>query len=154
MSFGVFTQTNEDSRHARKHLIGYILQENGCWDWVGARDRHGYGCVGNGLRGGLQRAHRMMYERLRGPIPPGLELDHLCRNPACVNPDHLEPVDHRTNVLRGASPAAKAFHRPTCKRGHSLDRVYKNKQPSGRPSRRCVVCTLANNRASRLRRRQ
>lgn len=66
-----------------------------CWEWTGNREA-GYGRIGNRL------AYRVMYERERGAVPHGLELDHLCRNRACVNPDHLEPVTRTVNVRRGA----------------------------------------------------
>ncbi|WP_220188598.1 HNH endonuclease signature motif containing protein [Streptomyces phytophilus] len=69
-----------------------------CWEWTASKLR-GYGQFG--LRAGkLVRAHRFAYELLVGPIPEGLELDHLCRNRSCVNPDHLQPVTHRLNAGR------------------------------------------------------
>jgi hypothetical protein len=74
--------------------------ETECWVWRRALDSNGYGRAWAG--GGSHRvAHVVMYERLRGPVPEGLELDHLCRNPACVRPDHLEPVTHAENIRRG-----------------------------------------------------
>jgi len=70
-----------------------------CWIWTGARDEDGYGRVwANGTTG---RAHRVIFEALKGAIPEGLVLDHLCHTPSCVNPDHLEPVTIRENVRRG-----------------------------------------------------
>jgi hypothetical protein len=70
----------------------------GCWIWTGSRTRDGYGqftsariCVG---------AHRYSYESLRGPIPPGMQLDHLCRTRECVRPDHMEPVTQAENTRR------------------------------------------------------
>lgn len=84
--------------------VEYIEQDCGyispCWVWQRARDHHEYGMsvYPNGQKGG---AHRIVYERHRGPIPEGLELDHLCRNPPCVNPDHLEPVTRSVNSQRG-----------------------------------------------------
>jgi hypothetical protein len=76
----------------------------GCWIWLGTRNSEGYGQIRERLDGGRGRtvkAHRFMYERLVGPIPVGRQLDHLCRNRACVNPVHLEPVDNATNTQRG-----------------------------------------------------
>lgn len=78
----------------------YVEDENGCWVWQRVRDRHGYGRT-HRESGKTALAHRVYYERLVGPIPDGLQLDHLCRNHACVNPEHLEPVTNRENVIRG-----------------------------------------------------
>lgn len=71
-----------------------------CWLWEGAADAIGYGKFNPGAR--LIGAHRYSYQSMVGAIPAGLYLDHLCRNPRCVNPDHLEPVTHAENVRRGA----------------------------------------------------
>ena len=75
-----------------------------CWQWTAALDREGYGRFHWLGQNGL--AHRIAYEMLIGPMPAGLEPDHLCRNRACVNPLHIEPVTHRENTLRGNSPVA------------------------------------------------
>lgn len=99
--------------------VSIPLTEGGCWVWRGHLSR-GYGQF---RLGGVTRpAHRLLYETLVGPIPAGLEPDHLCRNRACVRPDHLEPVDHRTNCLRGISPAAVNAAKRTCLRGHAFAR--------------------------------
>lgn len=70
-----------------------------CWDWQGATGSQGYGVIRTPL--GIQGAHVVFYERCEGPIPPGLELDHLCRRPICVRPTHLEPVTRAVNTQRG-----------------------------------------------------
>jgi len=81
-----------------------------CWIWQGAKNDRGYGQIR--MHGKAIYAHRAMYEIHVGPIAKGLELDHLCREPACVNPAHLEPVTHRENIRRGlnckTSPASLA----------------------------------------------
>lgn len=74
--------------------------ETSCWTWTGHRDPKGYGRFCEGGRGNTRLAHRVAYAALVGPIPDGLDLDHLCVNPPCVNPAHLEPVTHEENIRR------------------------------------------------------
>jgi hypothetical protein len=91
--------------HRRKSLdeLIEVQSDTGCWLWKGAVDHldrtHPYGVWRVGTK--TVQAHRAMYERVRGPIPDGLHLDHLCRNTLCVNPDHLEPVNQSENLRRG-----------------------------------------------------
>ena len=70
-----------------------------CWEWKAYRTPRGYGQVR--FEGTMRRAHRVVYEHLKGPIPEGLLIDHLCRNRGCVRPSHLEPVEPVTNTRRG-----------------------------------------------------
>lgn len=94
---------------------------SGCWLWAACVDRPGYGRFG--LRGGTRPAHRIAYEHLVGPIPPGLTIDHLCRQRCCVNPEHMEPVSRGENVLRGESLSAQRARQKRCRRGHSFSRA-------------------------------
>lgn len=122
-------------------------QDNGCWLWTGLMSRQGYGFASlNGKRIG---AHRAAYMLLVGPIPTGLDLDHLCRHRACVNPDHLEAVTHRINILRGEGLAAKNALKTHCKRGHEFtpDNILRDKQRTH--VRRCKICVYAYQRAAR-----
>lgn len=92
-----------------------------CWEWTAGATSAGYGAF-YPTPGGVQvSAHRYSYELIVGPIPEGLDIDHLCRNRRCVNPVHLEPVTRRENVLRGESPAAERARKTHCKRGHPLE---------------------------------
>lgn len=93
------------------------VDENGCWIW-GAAKTNGYGVIQHSGR--IQRAHRVAYEALIGPIPKGLELDHRCRNRACINPSHLEPVTSYVNIMRGESMSAIHARQTHCKRGHEF----------------------------------
>ena len=76
-----------------------VRKTDGCWLWTGSHNGLGYGTIRS--VGRKMYVHRYSYELLVGPIPAGLELDHLCRVPGCVNPDHLEPVTHAENLRRG-----------------------------------------------------
>jgi hypothetical protein len=80
----------------------YKVDENGCWLFTGWTNTKGYGMIRDGAR--MRIAHRVFYERTKGPIPEGMQLDHLCRVPACVNPAHLEPVTNTQNARRGRKP--------------------------------------------------
>lgn len=95
---------------------------------------HGYAVIRVGERTVL--AHRFIYEQEVGPIPPGLELDHLCCNKICCNTLHLDPVTHRVNSCRGPSAHMIAHRNDVCLKGHSLADAIRN----GKTGRRCRVC--------------
>lgn len=89
-------------------------QPNGCWAWLGGTDENGYGKF-SPKHAKTVLAHRFAYQLYQAEIPNGMVLDHLCRTPSCVNPNHLEPVTNRENVRRGLSGTLRTH----CKRGHS-----------------------------------
>ncbi len=99
--------------------------DGGCWMWTGFIQRDGYGVIFSRHRRHAL-AHRVMYELYRGEIPAGLVVDHLCRNRACVNPAHMEPVTIVENIWRGVAPAAQNKRKTHCKYGHelSVDNTY------------------------------
>jgi hypothetical protein len=113
------------------------LNERGCWIWNGGHFSGGYGSFR--LDGRAQYVHVLLWEAINGPVPEGLELDHLCRTPACCNPKHLEPVTHKINALRGVSVPAQNARKDTCKRGHPLDPMPEWKGKS-KGWRFCRVC--------------
>jgi hypothetical protein len=114
--------------------------ETGCWNWVGSRRPDGYGLMYVAELKKQRRSHRLVYELLVRPIADGLVIDHLCRNPACCNPDHLEEVTNRTNVLRGVSPFAAKNKQTHCKHGHELsgENLYIHPQRGTRNCRKCL----------------
>ena len=125
-----------------ERLFSRIEKTESCWLWLGWRNRLGYGHIGSGGRGGRNIAvHRAVYELLVGKIPDGLVIDHLCRNPPCCNPAHLEPVTQGENVRRSAS--ARRSH---CIHGHPFTPENTYRWPKvGR--RRCKTCnTIAARR--------
>jgi hypothetical protein len=112
--------------------------ETGCWNWTASMNGKGYGQIT--VAGGMQKAHRAAYELIEGPIPAGLELDHLCRNRACINPAHLEPVTSRENTLRSPiSPSAINARKTHCPFGHEYT-AENTLMRKGNRSRCCRAC--------------
>lgn len=120
-----------------------------CWPWVGTFNRSGYGRVHRWGR--QEQTHRVAYELAVGPIEPGMEIDHLCRNRACCNPAHMEVVTHRENTMRGQTIVAAAAARTHCPRGHPYDEVNTYFHPSC--GRMCRTCQREHKRAYKRRKR-
>lgn len=117
---------------------------SGCWLWVGASYGRGYGGVRWGVttRSGKARpaaAYRVLYEVFRGPIPPKYQIDHLCRNRRCVNPQHLDVVTCRENLRRGEGFIGHQIRRTHCPRGHSLVGENLNVRNGHRSCRACWI---------------
>lgn len=96
-----------------------------CWPYMGPRSEHGYGQFGGGRVFGTRIASRISV-MLDGRDPTGLDVDHLCRFPPCVNPRHLEPVSHRENILRGETLQAVNAAKTHCPEGHVYDLFMKD----------------------------
>lgn len=107
-----------------------VQRTEGCWTWMANRTVRGYGLFTYG--GHTHSVHRLSYELLVGPIPDGLQIDHLCRNPPCVNPAHLEPVTFAENQRR------RFVLLTHCKRGH--EQTDQNVIVGGDGGRRCRLC--------------
>jgi hypothetical protein len=131
--------TQRKRGNLRKNLPYIEFAESGCWNWMRYKDRYGYGALG--VNGKYLKAHRFIYENTKGPIKDNLPLDHLCRNHACVNPNHLEPVTQRINLLRGNSIQAQNARKTHCKNGHEFSKENTYRLTKG--GRVCRTCSLA-----------
>jgi hypothetical protein len=149
-----------------KSLLDRFLEKiapepnTGCWLWTAyARPVDGYGEISvGGSKGGPQLAHRVAHELFKGPIPNGLEIDHLCRVRCCVNPDHLEPVTRAVNIERGVGPAtlrAKYAATIRCPQGHEYTHgnTYFARTAKGYTNRMCRTCLRDRKRARDAQRR-
>lgn len=118
------------------------IDTSGCWLWSGKLDRDGYAHVF--FDGANRMAHRVVYEIVVGPIPAGLTLDHVrawgCAHRHCVNPDHLEPVPHGVNTMRGSSFASANAAKTHCEQGHEFTpaNTYMRPHRRGRDCRTCI----------------
>lgn len=119
-----------------------------CWEWDGSLTK---GYCRSTLNGVHDYAHRNTYRYFTGPIAPGLEIDHLCRNPRCVNPKHLEAVTHQENQRRGNSPFAINSRKTVCVRGHPLEGANLYTKRGGRE---CMACRAIFNQKTCERRRR
>lgn len=115
-----------------------------CWNWLAGKDQLGYGMFKiGGKKGYSHRAHRVSFELVKGQIPSGLEIDHICRNRGCVNPDHLRAVTHLENMRAAVSAGSMIgkfqLSKTHCPNGHeySAENTYR---PIRRNERQCIVC--------------
>jgi HNH endonuclease len=130
------------TRPADERFWAKVDASGDCWEWTAARMKNGYGVFNVGGTAGTALAHRFAYALLVGCVDAALQLDHLCRNRTCVNPDHLEPVSQRTNLMRGGSLSAINRRKTHCHRGHSLADAYVYPaHRAGLVQRICRACT-------------
>jgi len=131
------TPTYVPPKPFKERILGRIVKDaNDCWNWTGPRNAKGYGHTFFGSRvDGTRRnvaTHRAAYEAWKGPIPEGMQVDHLCFNTACCNPDHLDVVTSAENMRR------RAAQREACQHGHPYNAENTYYKRDG--SRQCRVC--------------
>lgn len=129
-------RTGKIHRDVVRFLSKFEACNEGCWPWKAYVAYNGYGQIG--LAGKVVYAHRFSYELFRGPIPLGLELDHLCRNRRCVNPWHLEVVTRAENTRRGVGVGMGQSRKTHCPHGHEYELTNTYRTRDG--WRQCKIC--------------
>lgn len=119
-----------------------------CWNWTARLTTSGYGHFY--IDGGKKHAHRVSYEMERGPIPDGMQIDHLCRNRKCVRPSHLEVVTLQENIRRGEGLAVQNARKTHCPKGHPYSGSNLYTHPKGR-YRKCRACKRNSRRSKKAR---
>ena len=143
MPSGVYDRGTPEERFWPK-----VNKTDSCWLWTASKSSDGYG--GFRLAGKMVRAHRFAYELLVGPIPDGLELDHLCRVRECVNPKHLEAVTLQENIRRG-NTGKNNGNKTHCPQGHEYTEANIYITPEGK--RHCRECGRIRMRAYHAKKR-
>lgn len=143
ITVGLFQVPGTNDTFARR-VFAHVDAAGDCWEWRGAKT-NGYGVINRGGGGdaGNEQAHRAVWQMLVGEIKDDLQLDHLCRNRGCVNPDHLEPVTAEENKRRGFSSAALYGRRKTCEFSHPLDGIRRRGDYT---YRYCITCDRVQQR--------
>ena len=137
----------------RDRFFNRLVVGDGCWHIGGALAPNGYSRISR-EPGTMVYGHRVSYEIFVGPISPGLCIDHLCRNRACVNPSHMEQVTRGENVLRGVGISAMNASKTHCHRGHELVGANLANTPSRIGSRVCRECLRTAAQVSKTWRKQ
>lgn len=132
MPIGIYPRKSATERFWAK-----VLKTATCWLWQAHIMTNGYGLFSPTHERPVL-AHRFAYQEMKGSIPDGLQLDHLCRNRACVNPAHLEAVSARVNVLRGEGRCAVNAAKTHCPHGHPYDLFNTYVKPN--QQRVCLAC--------------
>jgi hypothetical protein len=120
-----------------------VNKATGCWEWQAAKTGGGYGLFW--LEKTFHLAHRVAYEVLIGPIPEGLTIDHICKNPGCVNPSHMEPVTQGENLRRSESWSGQNMRKTHCPQGHPYE--GDNLKLTKEGFRQCRICTREKTKA-------
>lgn len=116
------------------------IDDNGCWVWQLHIAPNGYGVMS--VNGRSMSAHRVAYKEFNGPLIKSLQIDHLCKNTSCVNPDHLEQVTSKENIHRSNAVYKQQMARTRCPKGHEYNdqNTYYSPTPHGGVSRSCKAC--------------
>jgi HNH endonuclease len=138
------TDTDALVATVREDLLAKVLDNlsiggpDSCWEWKGSKDRLGYGMIWDKINKRSDRVQRVTYRLWKGPIPTGYHIDHLCQNPPCANPRHLEAVTPGENVLRGTGVTAQNALKTHCPKGHEYTPENTKVTPQG--WRECRIC--------------